>query len=201
MEHKDAVTKDIPTATKFEIQHSVKISVLGKGMVGKTSLTYRFINYDAPEDHDPTIEDMYTSMVEINGKSITVNILDTAGQDDYQGLIDTWIDYGDGFLLVFALNDRDSFLELDKKKKKIDMIKKKKTPIILIGNKSDLIDRKITRSEAEAKAKSWEAVYFETFAKKDDCSLPFKKCVEQILENTLKPKITEDVKDGCCSIF
>ena len=35
----------------------MKITVLGKGVVGKSSLTYRFINYNAPQEHDPTIEE------------------------------------------------------------------------------------------------------------------------------------------------
>lgn len=56
-------------------------------MVGKSSLTYRFINYEAPEDHDPTIEDKFMTVNDLDGKSVTVNILDTAGQDDYQGLL------------------------------------------------------------------------------------------------------------------
>ncbi len=45
----------------------LKLTVLGKGMVGKSSLTYRFINYNTPKDHDATIEDKYKTVVEIGG--------------------------------------------------------------------------------------------------------------------------------------
>lgn len=87
----------------------MKITVLGKGVVGKSSLTYRFINYNAPQEHDPTIEDRYKSNIQINGKDYEVEILDTAGEDDYQNMMDMWISFGEGFLLVFAINDEESF--------------------------------------------------------------------------------------------
>lgn len=173
-------------------------------MVGKSSLTYRFINYNAPEEHDPTIEDKFVTVLDIDGKSVTVNILDTAGQDDYQGLIDTWIDYGDGFLLVFALNDKDSFTDLDKKRSKIQMVKKnKKCPIILIGNKCDLPDRLISKKEAEEKAKSWGASYFETSAKNDEnCHDPFIECVKKLIGGDKKPSDSVPAENkGCCIIF
>lgn len=185
-------------------QYSVKIALLGIGMVGKSSLAYRFINYNAPEDHDPTIEDKFMTEVTIDKQSITVNILDTAGQDDYQGLLDTWIDYGDGFLLVFALNDKSSFIALDKRKQKIDLIKKKtKCPIILVGNKSDLQDeRKVTRKEAEDKAKAWGATYVETSAFKDEnYKEAFTECTKKILD-ILYPKNEIKVQDkSCCVIY
>lgn len=188
-------------------QTSVKITLLGKGMVGKSSLTYRFINYNAPEEHDPTIEDKFMTVVDIEGKAVSVNILDTAGQDDYQGLIDMWVDSGEGFILVFALNDKESFVDLDKKKSKIDVIKKKtKAPIILVGNKCDLeTEREITRKEAEEKAKLWGAVYFETSAKTDiNCNEPFIECSKQIMKLTeTKQGNSKDIaKDnGCCCII
>ena len=172
-------------------------------MVGKSSLTYRFINYNAPEEHDPTIEDKFMTVVDIEKKSVTINILDTAGQEDYQGLIDTWIDYGEGFLLVFALNDRASFNDLDKKKTKIDIIKKKtKAPIVLVGNKSDLkSDRKVSRKDAEDKAKLWGATYIETSAKTDEnCKEAFIECAKKILSSDKKQEVVVQDKQ-CCVIF
>jgi small GTP-binding protein len=186
-------------------QNSVKITLLGKGMVGKSSLTYRFINYNAPEEHDPTIEDKFMTVMDIDGKAVTINILDTAGQDDYQGLIDMWIDSGDGFLLVFALNDRESFVELDRKKSKIDAIKRKtKTPIILVGNKSDLENqRQVSKKEGEEKARQWGAVYYETSAKNDIlCNEPFIECSRQLLKKDIGSSKKEVNKSsgGCCCV-
>lgn len=45
----------------------MKLTVLGKGMVGKSSITYRFINYQTPTEHDATLEDRYKVYQEIAG--------------------------------------------------------------------------------------------------------------------------------------
>ena len=82
---------------------------MGKGVVGKSSLTYRFYNYDSHEGYDPTIEDIYYPSIIIEGQQYLVEILDTAGGDDYQNLMEMWISFGEGFLLVFAINDEESF--------------------------------------------------------------------------------------------
>ena len=82
------------------------MAVIGKGVVGKSSLTYRYINYKVPQGHDPTIEDRYKTTSTINGKVYSIEILATAGEDDYQNMMDMWISFGEGFLLVFAINDK-----------------------------------------------------------------------------------------------
>ena len=173
-------------------------------MVGKSSLTYRLINYSAPEEHDPTIEDKFVTQVTIDNKQVTISVLDTAGQEDYQkSLLDTWIDAGQGFLLVFALNDKDSFNDLDKKKARIDIIKKReKCPIILVGNKSDLQnERKISRKEGEDKAKLWGASYIETSAINDDnCKNAFVECAKKIIALDAKSSMIQP-KDKKCWCF
>ena len=194
------------TDRQSQIKKSVKITILGKGMVGKSSLTYKFINYDAPEEHDPTIEDKFLIVMDIDGNPVTINILDTAGQDDYQSLLETWIDNGDGFLLIFALNDKESFIELDRKKAKIDSIKRKtKVPLILVGNKCDLeSERQVTRREGEEKARQWGGQYFETSAIKGiNCNEPFIECSRQLLNKDKKEKENEvgKKKEGCCNVY
>ena len=114
----------------------LSVVVLGKGVVGKTSLIYRFVKDAFPEAHDPTIEDNYKAMVEINNESIEIQIVDTAGEEDYQNMLDQWIDVADGFLLVFAINDKDTFNVLDEKYKRISKHKDKNVPIDLAGSSS-----------------------------------------------------------------
>ena len=78
----------------------MKITILGKGLVGKSSLAYRFIYYDYPQD-DPMLECENITNIQINGKEYKVEILDTAGEEDYQDLLDMWIAFSEGFLLEF----------------------------------------------------------------------------------------------------
>ena len=197
----------------------LSVVVLGKGVVGKTSLIYRFVKDAFPEAHDPTIEDNYKAMVEINNESIEIQIVDTAGEEDYQNMLDQWIDVADGFLLVFAINDKDTFNVLDEKYKRISKHKDKSVPIVLVGNKCDLEnERAVTKDEANQKAAAWKAKYIETSALTDvnkNCKEPFIQCAKAIKENMLNSgkkelkEISDDVdengnkKAGCkpCIIF
>lgn len=142
----------------------MKIAVLGKGMVGKSSLTYKYINYNTPKDHDPTIEDKYSTVVTVDGISCDVEILDTAGQDDYQSLMNYWISFGEAFVLVYAINNKESFLGLEEKREKILKMKKDEIPpIVLVGNKSDLENqRAVPFDEAKDLARRWNCGFFET---------------------------------------
>ena len=92
-------------------------------------------------------------MVEINNESIEIQIVDTAGEEDYQNMLDQWIDVADGFLLVFAINDKDTFNVLDEKYKRIEKHKEKNVPIILVGNKCDLENEK---QEQDSSASMWQ---------------------------------------------
>lgn len=133
-------------------------------MVGKTSLSYKFINSETPREHDPTIEDKYTTNAKIDGKVYEVEILDTAGQDDYQSLLNYWIQFGQAFVLVYAINDRESFTILEDKRDKILKMKRDEmSPIAIVGNKCDLeSQRVISTEEASAQAKKWGCSFFET---------------------------------------
>ena len=179
----------------------LSVVVLGKGVVGKTSLIYRFVKDAFPEAHDPTIEDNYKAMVEINNESIEIQIVDTAGEEDYQNMLDQWIDVADGFLLVFAINDKDTFNVLDEKYKRIEKHKEKNVPIILVGNKCDLEnERQVTKEEANQKATAWKAKYIETSALTDinkNCKEPFIHCAKDIKSNLMSQgkKELKDIND------
>lgn len=181
---------NITLINKQDIQpifNKVKIAILGKGVVGKSSLVYRFINKENPEDHDATIEDRYTSVEEIDGSNCEIELLDTAGEDDYQNLLDMWINYAEGFLLVFAINDEESFKAVESKRERI--IKLKGTcKIILVGNKCDLEnERKVKSADASELAKTWGIEYVETSALKDiKCKMPFINIASKLVKEKKK---------------
>ena len=177
----------------------MKLAVIGKGVVGKSSLTYRFINYKLPQGHDPTIEDRYKTTSTINNQLYSIEILDTAGEDDYQNMMDMWINFGEGFLLVFALNDKESFNLLRSKRERILKGKHgQRTPMILVGNKQDLKDRQVKFEEAKQLADLWGIEYIETSAKTNhNCKEAFEKIAAKVSASRVQPK-----SGGCpCNIF
>ena len=129
----------------------LKIAVLGQTLVGKSALTFRFINNKFPNEHDTTIEDAYSIPAKIDDINCQLEILDTAGQDDYQTMLDTWINSCDGFILVYSIDNKESFESAKIRYERILKLKgDQKVSIVIVGNKCDLEEsRKVTREEAE----------------------------------------------------
>lgn len=65
-----------------------KLVVVGDGAVGKSALTIQFIQAHFVTDYDPTIEDNYRKQCAVDGEVVMLDILDTAGQDEYAALRD-----------------------------------------------------------------------------------------------------------------
>ncbi|CAJ0944939.1 unnamed protein product, partial [Ranitomeya imitator] len=101
-------------------------------------------------DYDPTIEDSYTKICNIDGKQTRLDILDTAGQEEFGAMREQYMRTGEGFLLIFAINDRGSFNEISKFHTQILRVKDRdEFPMILVGNKADLdLQRQVTKEEA-----------------------------------------------------
>ena len=147
---------------------SLKIAVLGQSMVGKSALTFRFINNKFPTEHDTTIEDAYSIPAKIDDTKCQLEILDTAGQDDYQTMLDTWINSADGFILVYSIDNKDSFESTKTRYERILKLKsEQKTSIVIAGNKCDLEEnRQVSREEVENFCHTNNLTFLETSALK-----------------------------------
>ena len=190
-----------PTETSDVIE--LKLAVLGQTLVGKSALTYRFISDKFPTEHDTTIEDQYKINTTLDEHNCRLEILDTAGQDDYQSMLDTWINFAEGFVLVYSIDDRESFESL---KDKYDRVVKNKSDdvysVIIVGNKCDLEDkRKVTKEEGESYAKSKGVDFMEVSALK---TINVKETFVKLAHNLLEKKVTQKTEAGgdkCCIIF
>jgi len=144
-----------------------KLVIVGGGGVGKSAITIQFIQGLFVEEYDPTIEDSYRKPCSVDGLSTVIDLLDTAGQEEYASMRDTYIRGGEGFLLTYAINSMGSFEEIHNYQKHILRIKDSDHyPIVLIGNKSDLPadQRVITEEAGRNTAKEWKVPFFETSA-------------------------------------
>ena len=112
--------------------------------------------------------------------------------------MDMWISFGEGFLLVFAINAKDSFELIKIKRDRV--LKGKhgvKCPILLVGNKQDLEnEREVTYDEAKRQAEQWGIEYIETSAINNfNCKEAFEKLAQKIL--AVKQKNGGDDKCKC----
>ena len=146
----------------------LKIAVLGQTLVGKSALTFRFINNKFPNEHDTTIEDSYSFSAKIDDIHCQLEILDTAGQDDYQTMLDTWINSSDGFVLVYSIDNKESFESTKKRYERILKLKgDQKVAIVIAGNKCDLEEsRQVSREEVENFCSGNKITFMETSALK-----------------------------------
>ena len=69
----------------------IHIAVVGAGSVGKSALSMQYVQSLFMEDYDPTIQDNYTKRALIGGEFIDLDILDTAGQDEFESLRSQYI--------------------------------------------------------------------------------------------------------------
>merc|ERR1719336_1999958 len=93
----------------------------------------------------------------IDGKPALLDVLDTAGQEEYASLQDQWIREGDGYLIVYSITSKDSLAEAEVLQQKITRIRDSiDFPMVLAGNKCDLVnERQVSAEEAKAKVEAW----------------------------------------------
>ncbi|KAJ1550790.1 hypothetical protein HK405_015880 [Cladochytrium tenue] len=142
--------------------------VVGSGGVGKSCLTVRFLKDDYAEEYDPTIEETYRKQVVVDGQAVICNITDTAGQLDYAELRDQHLLSGDGFLLVFAVDDGGSFDEVKAVRERILRAKDvRRVPVVVCANKSDVAEAavEVDAKTLQAYARPLKLPIFTTSAK------------------------------------
>jgi len=144
-----------------------KVIMVGSGGVGKSALTLQFMYDEFVEDYEPTKADSYRKKVVLDGEEVQIDILDTAGQEDYAAIRDNYFRSGEGFLCVFSITEEDSFQLTQEFREQILRVKgDTNIPFILVGNKSDLINsRKVQQATANTRAQQWQVPYVETSAK------------------------------------
>ncbi|KAI8331719.1 small GTPase superfamily [Chlamydoabsidia padenii] len=144
-----------------------KLVVLGDGGVGKTALTIQLCLNHFVETYDPTIEDSYRKQVVIDDQPCVLEVLDTAGQEEYTALRDQWIRDGEGFLLVYSITSRSTFDRIERFRDQIFRVKDvDNVPLMLVGNKCDKVtERDVHREEGYAMAKRLACDFIETSAK------------------------------------
>lgn len=145
-----------------------KVIVIGSGGVGKSALTLQFMYDEFVEDYEPTKADSYRKKIMLDGKESQIDILDTAGQEDYAAIRDNYFRSGEAFLCVFSILEPDSLSATEELREQVLRVKNddKSVPFLLVGNKTDLEQRRqVSQETALELARAWAVPYVETSAK------------------------------------
>ncbi|KAF9237635.1 ras family-domain-containing protein [Melanogaster broomeanus] len=156
--------------SRAQFLREYKLVVVGGGGVGKSALTIQFIQSHFVDEYDPTIEGKshsYRKQCVIDDEVALLDVLDTAGQEEYGAMREQYMRTGEGFLLVYSITSRNSFEEISTFHQQILRVKDQDSfPVIVVANKCDLeYERQVGMNEGRDLAKHFGCKWIETSAK------------------------------------
>jgi Ras-related protein Rab-1A len=195
-----------------------KVLLLGNSNVGKSSLFLRFVDDIWNDTFVPTIGvDFKIKTFDIDEKKIKMQIWDTAGQERFKNIIASYYRGAHGILLIYDVTDKDSFKNLSNWLIEIEKNASKNVLKVLIGNKTDLEDKRvITYNQGKEFADTYGLKFIETSAKKNlNVTEAFETLGRELMQASEDKKITKqrqnkkitvakaqdldiEKKKGCC---
>ena len=170
---------------KKEKIDKINIITLGNSSVGKTSLIQRYVD-EIFEDTFATIgfNTKFKNKILSNGEKLKVYFYDTSGQEKYNSLSFNYIKNCHGILLMYDISKKESFLKIKDWLNNIFEHKDKDFPILLLGNKCDLEEkREVTKEEGDQLAKELKLNFYET-SNKDNINI--EKAITELIEMIYK---------------
>lgn len=143
-----------------------KIVILGDTCVGKSCILMRFVKNSMLHNHLSTIGiDSSTKTINTERGKAILQIWDTAGQDKFRSISQSYIRNGDAIILVYDITSDDTFQHVTTWMDAIHNMAKKDIPIILVGNKIDMeSERRITTEEGQKLAERYNLLFKEVSA-------------------------------------
>jgi len=154
-------------ATTTEHDYFFKILLIGDSGVGKSCLLLRFADDSWTDTHISTIGvDFKIKTLNIDGKTIKLQIWDTAGQERFRTITSSYYRGAQGIILVYDCTDQESFNNVKQWMGEIDRYACENVNKLLVGNKTDLVNEKVVdTATAKAFADSMQIPFIETSAK------------------------------------
>jgi len=153
-----------------EYDHLFKLLLIGNAGCGKSCLLLRYCDASFTESYISTIGvDFKIKTVNVNGKTVKLQIWDTAGQERFRTITSSYYRGANGIFIVFDLTDRDSFSNsINQWEEEISRYGTEGVRYFVIGNKSDLVNsRAVTYEEAKEFCDGKGVRYYETSARLD----------------------------------
>lgn len=154
----------------FSSNKEYRIVIVGPDGVDKSSLAVKFVQGASISKYDPSIEDSYRKRIMVDGHVGVLEIMDTAGQEEYFALRDHYIKTAEGIVLLFSVSSRSSFEMMPKFRNSVLRILdnwKEFVPMILVGNNCHVSEneRQVSSTEAEEVANKFSIPYLEVSSK------------------------------------
>jgi len=159
---------DLDSTLNSDTDLVFKIIVIGNAGVGKSCLSLKATTGNFEETYITTVAfDFFNFTTKINNKLVKLQIWDTCGQEYYIKYVQNFFKNAGLAIIVYAINDRQSFNDIEEWVNQIKFNASPDTKLILVGNKKDLEnERKVTYEEGEKLSKDFNFFcFFESSAK------------------------------------
>mmetsp|Transcript_20172 Transcript_20172/g.60853 ORF Transcript_20172/g.60853 Transcript_20172/m.60853 type:complete len:211 (+) Transcript_20172:255-887(+) len=144
-----------------------KLVFLGDQSVGKTSIITRFMYDKFDNTYQATIGiDFLSKTMYLEDRTVRLQLWDTAGQERFRSLIPSYIRDSSVAVVVYDVTNRQSFLNTIRWIEEVRNERGSDVIIVLVGNKTDLVDkRQVSIEEGDAKSRDLNVIFIETSAK------------------------------------
>jgi len=144
-----------------------KVVFLGEQSVGKTSLITRFMYDSFDTTYQATIGiDFLSKTMYLEDRTVRLQLWDTAGQERFRSLIPSYIRDSTVAVVVYDITNASSFQQVNKWIDDVRTERGHDVIIMLVGNKTDLADkRQVPIDEGEKKSQDLNVMFIETSAK------------------------------------
>ena len=160
-----------------------KYIIIGDAAVGKSNLLLRYAHGQFKDEYQLTIGvEFGAKNISINDKIYRIQIWDTAGQENFRSITRAYYKHSVCALVVYDISSRDSFNNVSTWIEDCKNQSPKTIFMVLVGNKSDLEDRRqVSTEEGQELADKYGLQFYETSAKTgDNVDLIFFKSAEEI---------------------
>ncbi|GFS30535.1 dexamethasone-induced Ras-related protein 1 [Trichonephila inaurata madagascariensis] len=127
----------------YDIKGHYRLVLMGAARVGKTAIVHQFLYDMFPTEYIPTVEELYRGEYDVGNTGLVLDILDTSGSYEFPAMRKLAVETGDAFILVYAINDEESFEEVGRLKELLMEHKSCNAPIVVVGNKCDLEKQRV----------------------------------------------------------
>ncbi|KAJ3445964.1 ras-related protein rabd2a-like [Anaeramoeba flamelloides] len=198
-----------------EYDYLFKLLLIGDSGVGKSCLLLRFADDTYTESYISTIGvDFKIRTIDLDGKTVKLQIWDTAGQERFRTITSSYYRGAHGIIVVYDTTDLDSFNNVKTWLQEIDRYASENVNKLLVGNKSDLVSKRVVEHEtAKSLADQLGIPFIETSAKNssnvEEAFILMAKEIKkrQMINNNNNTQQTQSVKisgsknvkkSGCC---
>lgn len=175
-----ALSRKLRSGSEGSDTISFRVTVMGSSGVGKSSIISQFLYEKFQDTYRETVEDMHTKLFEVGDKTISLNILDTAGHNEFPAMRKLAISTSDAFILVYSITEQKSFEEMKRIRDEITVLRGS-VPTVIVCNKADIKPEAVVEKCTMDSIVSidWEATYVEVSAKDNiNVSLVFQELLQ-----------------------